>query len=453
MAALRIDEHAADWVQSVGVSQVDVLHVVNAYLPGSVGGTEIHVQTLITALDAYGVRGAVAVPGQGEGYEHCGVRVISFVRGNAAGLAHAYGQPNEDAARSFRALLKKIVPRVVHLHSFTAEVSELLVDAARDIGAKTVLTYHVPGVSCTRGTMMYMGETPCDGRLEVRRCARCAIAARGTPRWLASAIASMPNAAARLGEAGLARGPLTSLRLPALVGAQAERFRSVTTKVDRVVAVSAWVADVLRRNGVPESKIVLCRYGAVQPVRSAVPRNGGAPLRLGYFGRLAGAKGIDIVIDALRQVPDAHVRLDIHGVRNAGSERQSARLQASAAQDPRIGLHAPVPHHAVIEAMAACDFVVVPSRWLETGPLVALEAFAAGTPVLGSKIGGLPELVTSGVDGVLIAPNTPDAWAAEIASLARDRGRVATLRAGVRPPRTVEDVAREMAALYESLVP
>jgi glycosyltransferase involved in cell wall biosynthesis len=91
------------------------------------------------------------------------------------------------------------------------------------------------------------------------------------------------------------------------------------------------------------------------------------------------------------------------------------------------------------------------ARWLETGPLVALEAFAAGVPVLGSDIGGLKELVTSGVDGVLIAPNTPGAWAAEIAALAHDLARVASLRAGVRPPRTTEDVAREMAAIYESL--
>jgi glycosyltransferase involved in cell wall biosynthesis len=429
---------------------IDVLHVVGAYFPSSVGGTEVHVQTLIAGLDAHGVRCAVAVPADGERYEHAGVPVFPLARGSASGLAHAYGEPNEETAQSFRVLLGELKPRVVHLHSFTAEVSGLLVDAVRDIGAKTVLSFHIPGVSCARGTMLYMGETPCDGRLDVRRCAACVIAAGGRSRTIARAMASLPHAVTRRLD-GIARGPLAALRLPPLIAARIDRFHSVTKKVGRIVAVSVWVADVLRVNGVPESKIVLCRYGAVSSPKLVARGEGGGSLRLKYFGRLAALKGIDIVIDAMRQVSDARVRFDIHGVRNAGAEREVDRLIALAGTDERIALHPPVPHDAVIDTMSACDFVAVPSRWLETGPLVALEAFAAGVPVLGSRIGGLPELVTSGVDGVLIAPNTSKAWAAEISALARDPVRVARLRAGVRPPRTTEDVAREMAALYAQL--
>jgi glycosyltransferase involved in cell wall biosynthesis len=432
--------------------RIEILHVVGSYLPNAVGGMEIHIQTLIVGLAAHGMRCAVAIPSEGEPYDHRGVPVFPLARGSASGLAHAYGEPNEETARSFQVLIGALKPGIVHLHSHTAEISELLIDAARDIGAKTVLSFHIPGVSCARGTMLYMGEAPCDGRLDVGRCAACVIAACGRSRAASRAVASLPQAVARaISGAGLARGPLAGLHLLPLMAARIDRFHSAARKLDRIVAVSAWVADVLRMNGVPESKIVLCRYGAVTTPRPAARREGGGPLRLKYFGRLVGVKGIGIVIDALRQMPNADVRFDIHGVRNAVAEREVAGLMALAAGDERIALHPPVPHDEVIDAMRACDFVVVPSRWLETGPLVALEAFAAGTPVLGSRIGGLPELVTSGVDGVLIAPNTPEAWAAEISALARDPACVAALRAGVRPPRTTEDVAREMAALYDSL--
>jgi glycosyltransferase involved in cell wall biosynthesis len=430
---------------------IDVLHVVGSYFPESVGGTEVHVQTLIAAMEARGVRGAVAVPADGEHYAHSGVRVFRFARGSASGLAHAYGEPNEYAAQAFRHLLGEMKPRIVHLHAHSAEISELLVDGAHEIGARAVLSFHVPGVTCARGTMLYMGDTPCDGRVDIRRCTKCAIAAGGTAHWLASAVAAIPDAAQFLASAGLARGPLTALRLPALVKARIERFRNFANKVDRIVAVSAWVADVLRINGVPESKIVLCRYGAVGTAKTTRGEEGG-PLRLKYFGRLAVAKGIDIVIDALRQVPDARVRFDIHGVRNAGSGSEASGLIEAATQDSRIALHPPVPHDEVSDMMSACDFVVAPSRWLETGPLVALEALAAGTPVLGSRLGGLRELVTGGVNGVLIAPNTPEAWAKEIAALAGNPARVAKFRAGVRPPRMVEDVAREMALVYENTI-
>jgi glycosyltransferase involved in cell wall biosynthesis len=102
--------------------------------------------------------------------------------------------------------------------------------------------------------------------------------------------------------------------------------------------------------------------------------------------------------------------------------------------------------------MRGCDLVIVPSRCLETGPLVVLEAFAAGTPVLGAQRGGIAELVGNGVNGVLIPPEDPGAWAAAIAALADDRQRIAQLRAGIHPPRTMADVAHDMAEVYQTLL-
>jgi hypothetical protein len=232
----------------------------------------------------------VAVPAESERYRHANVPVFPLARGRASGLAHAYGEPNEETARSFRALLGELKPRIVHLHSYTAEISGLLVDAARDIGAKTVLSFHIPGVSCARGTMLYMGEAPCDGWLEVRRCATCVIAAGGTSRSIARAIAALPQAAAeRL--RGIARGPLAPLRLPPLIAARIDRFHSVAKIVDRIVAVSAWVADVLRVNGVPENRIVLCRYGAERSAEVGDARGGERPAAAEVFRTACGVEG------------------------------------------------------------------------------------------------------------------------------------------------------------------
>ena len=52
--------------------------------------------------------------------------------------------------------------------------------------------------------------------------------------------------------------------------------------------------------------------------------------------------------------------------------------------------------------LSRIDVLAVPSQWLETGPLVVLEAFAAGTPVIGSDLGGIRELVSDGRDGLLV---------------------------------------------------
>jgi glycosyltransferase involved in cell wall biosynthesis len=237
-------------------------------------------------------------------------------------------------------------------------------------------------------------------------------------------------------------------------------FADLMRKTDRVVAVCLWARKALRLNGVPDDKIVLCRPGLPRAAAGAATprttfRDVAAPgiLRLGWFGRLDPAKGLDTLIDAVRRVPEAPLRLDIFAVRQAGSERYARRLERDAAGDRRIGFRAALPGYAVREAMGQCDIVAVPSRCLETGPLVVLEAFDAGTPVLGARLGGIAELVSDGADGILVPPEKPAAWAAAILDLANRPAEIARLRGGIRPPRTIDAVAGEMADVYRSLGP
>jgi len=101
--------------------------------------------------------------------------------------------------------------------------------------------------------------------------------------------------------------------------------------------------------------------------------------------------------------------------------------------------------------LSAYDFVAVPSRWLETGPLVVLEAFAAGVPIIGSRLGGIAELVRDGMDGILIEADSVGAWSATLQRLCDDRALVERLRWNIRYPRTMDDVADDMIALYHRL--
>ena len=302
-----------------------------------------------------------------------------------------------------------------------------------------------------------MGRSVCDGRLDRRRCSACTLAAHGIPPLLRDIMAAMPEAigdmVARTGVAGRAA---TALRVPGLVGAAHRSFRDLMHKVDRVVAVCLWGCEVLRANGVPDENWYCAARGCRGPARrrclappAATTASG--VLRIGYFGRLDPAKGIDILIDALRRIPAAPLRLDIYAVRQAGSESYARRLESRAAGDRRIFFRAALPPDAVREAMRACDIVAVPSRWFETGPLVVLEAFDAGTPVLGARLSGVAELVTDGIDGVLVPPEKPAAWADAILGLAARPAEIARLRAGIRPPRTIDAVAGELAEVYRLL--
>jgi glycosyltransferase involved in cell wall biosynthesis len=124
-----------------------------------------------------------------------------------------------------------------------------------------------------------------------------------------------------------------------------------------------------------------------------------------------------------------------------------------AAGDARIGFRAPVSAREVPTTLSGYDLLAVPSQWLETGPMVLLEAFAAGVPILGSDLGGIAELVSEGVDGLLVPPRSVSAWAVALEKLSREPKILATLRAGTRAPRTMQEVANDTAKLYGALLP
>ena len=339
------------------------------------------------------------------------------------------------------------------MHAHTAAVSERLADIAHECAAQVVFTYHTPTVSCLRGSMMYMGTAPCDGALDLTRCVACVLQKHGVSEPLGNVLGRLPSAIGKtLGHAGMSGSMLTALRMRENAAGAHRHFASLMEKADRIIAVCEWVKDVLLANHVREEKITLCRQGFSGPSfrnASIRRRSAEAPLRLAYFGRLDPVKGVDVVIDALKLIPDAPVALDIYGIVQPGSETYAAALRASG--DARVQFMPAVPRGSVGEVMAGYDFVVVPSRWLESGPLVVYEAFASGTPVLGSRLGGIAELVSDNVDGVLVGTNNPADWAAVIKELAHDAGRVIRLSTGIRPPRTMADVATEMAEVYASL--
>jgi glycosyltransferase involved in cell wall biosynthesis len=369
----------------------------------------------------------------------------------------AYGVPDEIAAEGFRTIVAQTRPDIVHLHARTAAVSERLVDVAHAAGARVVFTYHTPTASCARGTMMLFGETPCDGIIETKRCMACALAALGLPKPLARAVAAVPGtfyarAAAITGQSSA----LSKLRIPSLIASSRQRLLDFIGKVDHVVAVSQWVSDVLRRNAVPGAKITLSRQGIGAPPQMSRPtvlREHAGPLKIAYFGRLDRTKGPDLLARALKKIPTALVQVDIFAIRQAvGPDRVHDWLAALAQQDSRLTLRPAIAPDAVIGIMADYDLIAVPSRWLETGPLVVLEAFAAGIPVLGANLGGIGELVRDGVDGILVVPDDAAAWAATIKQLAEDRQVIEALRARITRPRTMDAAADDMAMLYARIL-
>jgi glycosyltransferase involved in cell wall biosynthesis len=105
-------------------------------------------------------------------------------------------------------------------------------------------------------------------------------------------------------------------------------------------------------------------------------------------------------------------------------------------------------------AFASLDVLVQPSR-ADTLPLSVLEAMAAGLPVVGTRVGGIPEEVEDGVTGFVVEPENPSALAAALDSLAGDATRRRELgeagRSRAAEKFSAEGVARRTVELYREL--
>jgi glycosyltransferase involved in cell wall biosynthesis len=438
-----------------------ILQVSGWYPPYRLGGTEVYLEGLISALRPMGVASAVLVPRVGsmpERYAHLGTSVETYrVNEKVEATEFRWGVPHQEF-ELFRQKLKGHREAIYHQHSWTRGCGPHHLQAARDLGMRTVVTVHVPSNICLRGTMLRFGKVACDGQVSDQICGACCAQGKGMPTAVARTIAMLPLAAAKIvrrRETRLA----TALSARALGAEKLEQLREMFANSDRIVAVCGWLHEALLANGIPANKLVLSRQGVsdsfFEAVRTA-PRSlpvPGSPLRLLYLGRLDPVKGLDVVVRAIRSLPaDFMVSLTVFAHHGGTPVEQAyeAGVRALAGSDARIEFKAPVDRDEVASVMLRHDAIVVPSVWLETGPLVVLEAMAAGLFVLGSRRGGVAELVGESDAGDLVEATDVDAWARAIARLA---GRHSQAKQPVqsRRVRTMATVAAEMADLYRSL--
>ncbi len=442
-----------------------ILHIPFCFPPDPVGGTEVYVEALAHQQMACGEQIIIAAPSPiaRTPYSHKNLRVYRFTPAQTLNDVHeVYGAGDVQAAAGLAQILDAEKPDIVHLHTFTRATALRSLEQIRKRNIPLVFTYHIPGVSCQRGTLMRWGKLPCDGVLRLHTCASCVLHYRGLPRVASLLVGHTPVALGKklavLGDGG---SLWTAIRMTELLDQGHAAFHTLMSYAENIVVLCQWTHDLLIANGVAPEKVMVSPHGISWdqsatngPVRRSMPVTPEQPpLRIAFLGRIAPIKGCDILIKALRQIPNIALSLDLYSImQTTSSEVYQKQMIELAQNDPRIRFLPMIPNDQVVATLGSYDLLVVPSQCLETGPLVVLEAFASGIPVLGSQLGGIAELVNHDVNGLLVPYNDIKAWAAALHRLATDPTLLYRLRAAVRPPRTMGAVADEMLTLYQSVL-
>jgi glycosyltransferase involved in cell wall biosynthesis len=301
-------------------------------------------------------------------------------RGKLAGTGRMFW--SRSASRGMDEMLRAFQPDVVHLHNIYHQLSPSILQPIRRRHIGAVMTLHDYKLVCPTYRFLDHGKI----------CEAC------LPRRLWQPVLKRCNSGS------LAASAVSALEL------SVHTIGRAYFPVGAFLCPSRFLMEKMRQgHAFPERLRHLPNFvdaSSTEPKSSA----GGGPA---YAGRLSFEKGVDVLIEAVSQVPG--MTLDIAGDGPARSELEALAAQ-SGAQD-RITFHGRLEPEALQALLRRSGVAVVPSRWYENMPLAILEAYAAALPVIGTALGGIPELIRPGIDGAIVAPADPRALGAAIASV------------------------------------
>lgn len=211
---------------------------------------------------------------------------------------------------------------------------------------------------------------------------------------------------------------------------------------------SAFLKNTAQSFGIPAEKI-LHIPNFLYPEQYTVSQNDAG--YLAYIGRLSHEKGLLTLLRAMRQLPQAQLLIVGEGEMRPMLDRKVTEWELTNVQFAGY-----LTGKALKNTLAQARFTVLPSEWHENSPQSIIESLATGKPVVAARIGGIPELIDDGEDGLLFGPGDADGLTACLLRLWDDPG--GTRQMGLNGRRKVlaqhspENHYRQLYPLYERLV-
>lgn len=340
------------------------------------------------------------------------------------GIALIY---SPEAKRNFQALCEDFRPDVVHLNNVHRQITLSILDAPylRENKVPVFYTAHDYVTVCPGYLMLDGDGRVCDACLEdgyYRHCIerRCLKGSRAK-----SALAAME--------------------------ASFNRAHKSNQRIDKAIAPSRFMRSKLIEGGWPEGKIIFLQNFADDAILDRAANAGAdatdreSPYLL-FFGRLSVEKGVDTLLRAFdAALPNLPQDMRLVVVGDGPDAADFKTLASSLGCASRIEFAGYQTGGALQTYVERASLAISISRWRENMPYSIVEAFAAGTPVIGTNIGGIPELVDEGKTGFICDPGDVPSMADAISrgtSAFLDRSAYSRLQSNCRSYVT-ENCSRE----------
>lgn len=274
-----------------------------------------------------------------------------------------------EAKRCIAQLLDDERPDLVHIHNIMHHITPSILGEIKKKKIPIVWTLHDYTIVCPNSSFLTEKGEVCEAckkrkffMATVKRCKKNSLAA--------SFVAMLEN--------------------------YMHRFMNIYRHVDRFIAPSEFLHQKFIEYGMGEKVVTLNNFVNVNSVRPNYSNDGYCM----YIGRLNHIKGVDTLIEAMKKTYEIRLKVVGDGVLLKGF--RSEKVPYVVFEEFKVGKEL---KNLITNAM----FIIVPSEWYENFPYSILEAFVSGKPVIGSRIGGIPELVKDNETGLTFEPgNTED---------------------------------------------
>ena len=275
---------------------------------------------------------------------------------------------NSQACEKFKALLKQEKPDLVHFHNIYHQLTPSIIKVAKQFGCKTVLTAHDTKIACPSYTMYRDGHT-------------CEACVHGSV-WNATKY--------RCQEGSLIKSVLLSVE--ALYQQVSKNYQ----QLDAIVSPSRFLGRFIQEK-LPNNRVDVIVNGIDENVSLEGTTDKGYFL---YLGRLSQEKGVPTLAKAHQLMTKKA------GLKIVGDGPVFNQLKESYPTADLLGFKSGDELLTLIKEAKA---IIVPSECYENCSMSVIEAMSYGKPVIGSKIGGIPEQIREGIDGYLFeAGNAQD---------------------------------------------
>jgi len=280
---------------------------------------------------------------------------------------------NFDASKKINQLIQDEKPDLVHLHNISHQISPSILKVIKKYKLPVVMTLHDYKLVCPNGKMFTHGKV----------CEKC----QGQKYFNCFKNKCVKNSY------------LASLATWLEMTLHHKILKIYEKNIDLLIAPSEFLKNKMIAWGMPKEKVVHLPYFINTNFASTTTETKKENYVL-FLGRLSEEKGIGVLIEAMQELPN--IQLKVIG---PGLEEQKIKTYLTAHNIKNIELLGYKTGKDLYKIISQSQCLIIPSIWYEVTGLVILEAYLNNTPVIGSDIGGIPEVVKDKETGYLFQTN------------------------------------------------